>query len=72
MPPHTPKPGAFSSTMNAITDNTSSAMPMIRTGRTPNDTNARISRIVPIVPEKMWPGMISSSRSRARGRARRR
>ncbi len=60
-----PSPGAFSSTTNAITEITNNTTPMIRTGRNPNDTNEQTSRIVPIVPEKMWPGTISSSTMRA-------
>ena len=35
-------------------------MPMNRTGNNPKDAIERISRIVPIVPLKMCPGMINS------------
>ena len=31
-------------------------MPISCTGSTPNDTTARISMIVPTVPENTWPG----------------
>ncbi len=41
-------------------------MPISCTGRAPNDTIARISIAVPIVPEKMWPGTSSSSTIKAR------
>ena len=41
-------------------------MPTSCTGSTPNDTIARISIAVPIVPEKMWPGTSSSSTINAR------
>ena len=58
---HTPRPGTFSSMTKNTTEATRSAMPISRTGRSPNDAIEVRSRIVPIVPEKMCPGTISSS-----------
>ena len=47
-------------------------MPMNRTGSSPKDTSERISRIVPIVPEKTCPGIDQLEHDQARARARRR
>ena len=51
--PQTPSPGCAASIANATADATSRPIPISRTGRSPNETIARISRIVPTVPEKM-------------------